>query len=234
MVCGIGRGKELAVRTQCDLERQLVAIDGRGYPAYKSLRGVYDLGAFELSIDHVQGDPFATPSLVSVHVPAARAGFAREFYATPERCVALEDLLVRRFTAAARRVSFRVRGSGKSGLIATSSPGPEVLPRSACEVGGEGVLLRLEMGFPAHGRTLDARALATMLFDLLPVCVERALVCGDRARRRPGGCARRTCALGARGVRGGWFYIAARERGFGAPLARSRALHLARKLERRA
>lgn len=182
MVCGIGRGKELAVRTQCDLERQLVAIDGRGYPAYKSLRGVYDLGAFELSIDHVQGDPFATPSLVSVQVPAARAGFAREFYATPERCVALEDLLVRRFTAAARRVSFRVRGSGKSGLIATSSPGPEVLPRSACEVGDEGVLLRLEMGFPAHGRTVDARALATMLFDLLPACVERALVCDDACR----------------------------------------------------
>lgn len=182
MVCGIGRGKELAVRTQRDLERQLAAIDGRGYPAYKSLRGVYDLGAFELSIDHVQGDPFATPSLVSVHVPAARAGFAREFYATPERCIALEDLLVRRFTAAARRVSFRVRGSGKSGLIATSSPGPEVLPRSACEVGDEGVLLRLEMGFPAHGRTVDARALATMLLDLLPACVERALVCDDACR----------------------------------------------------
>lgn len=166
-----------------DLERQLAAIDGRGYPAYKSLRGIYDLGAFEVSIDHVQGDPFAAPSLVSVHVPAARAGFARELYATPERCVALEDLLVRRFAAEAKRASFRVRGSGKSGLIATSSPGPEVLPRSACEVGDEGVLLRLEMGFPAHGRTVDGRALARMLFELLPVCVERSLVCDDACRR---------------------------------------------------
>lgn len=166
-----------------DLERQLAAIDGRGYPAYKSLRGIYDLGAFEVSIDHVQGDPFAAPSLVSVHVPAARAGFARELYATPERCVALEDLLVRRFAAEAKRASFRVRGSGKSGLIATSSPGPEVLPRSACEMGDEGVLLRLEMGFPAHGRTVDGRALARMLFELLPVCVERSLVCDDACRR---------------------------------------------------
>lgn len=167
------------MRTKRDLERQLAAIDGRGYPAYKSLRGVYDLDGFELSIDHVQGDPFAAPSLVSVHVPAAQAGFERELYATPERCVALEDLLARRFAIEAKRVSFRVRGSGKSGLIATSSPGPEVLPRSACEVGDEGVLLRLEMGFPAHGRTVDARALATMLFALLPACVERALVCDD-------------------------------------------------------
>ena len=171
------------MRTQRDLERQLAAIDGRGYPAYKSLRGIYDLGAFEVSIDHVQGDPFAAPSLVSVHVPAARAGFARELYATPERCVALEDLLVRRFAAEAKRASFRVRGSGKSGLIATSAPGPEVLPRSACEVGDEGVLLRLEMGFPAHGRTVDGRALARMLFELLPACVERSLVCDDACRR---------------------------------------------------
>lgn len=171
------------MRKQRDLERQLTAIDGRGYPAYKSLRGAYDLGVFEVSIDHVQGDPFAAPSLVSVHVPAARAGFAQELYATSERCVALEDLLVRRFAAEAKRVSFRVHGSGKSGLIATSAPGPEVLSRSACEVGDEGVLLRLEMGFPAHGRTVDARALATMLFELLPACVERALVCDEACER---------------------------------------------------
>lgn len=171
------------MRTRRDLERQLAAIDGRGYPAYKSLRGIYDLGAFEVSIDHVQGDPFAAPSLVSVHVPTVHAGFARELYAMSERCVALEDLLVRRFAAEAKRVSFRVRGSGKSGLIATSSPGPEVLPRSACEVGDEGVLLRLEMGFPAHGRTVDGRALARMLFELLPTCVEHALVCDEACGR---------------------------------------------------
>ena len=171
------------MRTRRDLERRLAEIDRRGYPAYKSLRGVYDLGAFELSIDRVQGDPFAAPSALSVHVPAEHAGFAPELYATPERCTALEDLLVRRFAAEARRASYAVRGSGKSGLIATSAPGPEVLPRSACEAGEAGVLMRLEMGFPAHGRTVDARGLARMLFELLPACVERALVCDEACRR---------------------------------------------------
>ena len=158
------------MRTRRDLEGRLAGIDRRGYPAYKSLRGVYDLGAFELSIDRVQGDPFAAPSALSVHVPAARAGFAPELYATPERCTALEDLLVRRFAAEARCASYAVRGSGKSGLIATSVPGPEVLPRSACEAG-------------AHGRTVDARGLARMLFELLPACVERALICDEACRR---------------------------------------------------
>lgn len=50
------------MKTDRDLERQLASIDRRGYPAYKSLRGTYDFGDFELDIAHVQGDPFAAPS----------------------------------------------------------------------------------------------------------------------------------------------------------------------------
>lgn len=172
------------MRTERDLAERLRAIDRRGYPAYKSLRGVYDLGGLELSVDHVQGDPFAAPSQVSVMLPAARAGFPGELFDAPHRRVALEDLLVRRFARAAARVSFAVGGSGKSGLIATSRPGPEVLPRSACSVGADGsVTLRLEAGLPAHGRTVDGRAAARMLLDLIPSCAEEALVCTPRVGR---------------------------------------------------
>ena len=167
--------------TDEDLERRLRAIDGRGYPAYKSLKGSYDFGPFALSIDHVQGDPFAAPSQVSICVYAETAAFPPELFDAPHRRVALEDLLLRRFAAEVARASYVVRGSGKSGLIATSAPGPEVFARSACEVTADGaVIVRLEAGFPAHGRTIDARALDRMLFDLIPSCAERALVC-DRA-----------------------------------------------------
>lgn len=168
--------------TDMDLERRLRAIDGRGYPAYKSLKGAYDFGPFILSIDHVQGDPFAAPSQVSMCVSAEAAAFPSDLIDAPHRRIALEDLLVRRFAAEAARASFTVRGSGKSGLIATSAPGPEVLERSACEVADDGsVTLRLEAGFPAHGRTVDARALGRMLLDLIPACAERALVCDRNA-----------------------------------------------------
>jgi len=44
----------------------LARIDHRGYPAYKELQGMYDFGAYMLSIDHVQGDPFAAPSKVHI------------------------------------------------------------------------------------------------------------------------------------------------------------------------
>ena len=57
-----------------DLRRLLESIDRKSYPAYKSAQGAYDFGNYTLSIDHVQGDPFAAPSKVSVQVSHAKAG----------------------------------------------------------------------------------------------------------------------------------------------------------------
>ena len=45
-----------------DLRRILEAIDRKSYPAYKDTRGGYRFGSYTLFIEHVQGDPFATPS----------------------------------------------------------------------------------------------------------------------------------------------------------------------------
>ena len=52
------------MKTQDELKRQLKQIDHKGYKAYKTLEGEYSFGAYILCIDHVQGDPFATPSRV--------------------------------------------------------------------------------------------------------------------------------------------------------------------------
>ena len=47
-----------------DLKKQIDSIDGRGYKSYKTLEGDYDFTDYVLHIDHVQGDPFASPSRV--------------------------------------------------------------------------------------------------------------------------------------------------------------------------
>lgn len=61
-----------------DLRSRLRSIDHRSYPAYKDLKGQYDFGNYTLSIDHVQGDPFAAPSRLSgVGCPAKRAASGR-------------------------------------------------------------------------------------------------------------------------------------------------------------
>lgn len=169
-----------------ELRNRLRQIDHRGYPAYKDLRGAYQFEGFVFSIDHVQGDPFAAPSRVSVHVRGAQTGFAGDLYDTPEKRTAFEDFLLRGFGSCLRDYSFRAKGSGKSGLMACSLPGQEVLSRTGCEVDkSEGdIVMRLEMGFPANGRTVNSRELEKMVFDFLPACVKKSLfarsVDGDR------------------------------------------------------
>ena len=158
-----------------DLRVSLRAINRKSYPAYKSLAGSYSFGKYILNIEHVQGDPFAAPSRLSVKVNHKIAGFPAEYYGTKWNKTALEDYLIRRFHKQADRFCFQAKGSGKSGIITVSRPGQEVLERTACEVGGDGITVRYEVGFPANGRTINATELEKILFDFLPVCVEQSL-----------------------------------------------------------
>lgn len=160
-----------------ELRNILKRIDHRGYPAYKDTRGRYEWDNYHLSIDHVQSDPFASPSKVSIHIKGNVAGFPQDYYRDSVKRAALQDHLLRRFYKELERVSFKAKGSGKSGLMSVSRCGQEVLLRSACQVTEEAgdVLLRMEIGFPANGRTVNAGELEKILFDYLPQCVKKAL-----------------------------------------------------------
>ena len=165
------------MQTSNDLKKLLSRIDRRSYPAYKDTRGTYQFPGYVLSIDHVQGDPFAAPSKVSIHVGGRQAGFPAELYRLPCQRIALQDELTRQFGRLANQSSFQAKGSGHSGLISISRCGQEVLERTACQLNpntGE-IVLRLEVGFPANGRTINARELEKILFDLLPRCVQSSL-----------------------------------------------------------
>ena len=152
----------------------LQSIDHKGYPAYKSLRGSYQFGNYQLNIDHVQGDPFAAPSRVSVKILGARAGFPSTFYEKKHRRIALEDHILRLFHKEIEKYNFKASGSGKSGLIAVCACGQEVLERSACHVNEKNgdVEVHFAVGFPANGRSINARELEKILFQFLPKCVE--------------------------------------------------------------
>ena len=174
------------MQTAAELRSLLKRIDRRGYPAYKDTRGTYQFPNYILSIDHVQGDPFAAPSRLSILVKGRAAGFPPELYDRPHRRIALQDQLTRRFGAAAERFSFQAKGSGQSGLIAVSRCGQEVLERTACRLDPKSgdVLMRFEVGFPANGRTVNAGELGKILFDFLPKCAEQALFYQNLDRER--------------------------------------------------
>lgn len=165
------------MKAQEMLKSMLNRIDHRGYPAYKELQGQYDFGDYVLSIDHVQGDPFAAPSKVSIVVAGQIAGFPANAYDTDCKRIAMQDFLLRNFAKEVSGFSFQAKGSGKSGLMTVSRCGQEVLERSACQVepGNGAVTVRMEIGFPANGRTIQAAALAKILFQYLPECVHKTL-----------------------------------------------------------
>lgn len=165
------------INTSQDLKDLLFRINRKSYPAYKDTKGSYRFPGYVLSIDHVQGDPFAAPSKLSLHIKGAQAGFPEALYATREMRIALQDQLIRGFAAHIEKYSFRAKGSGKSGLISISRPGQEILERSACTMDAKNgdLTLRLEVGFPANGRTVNSGELIKILFDFLPVCVKASL-----------------------------------------------------------
>lgn len=160
-----------------ELRDILQKIDHRGYPAYKDTKGAYEFMNYVLSIDHVQGDPFASPSKVSIHIKGNTAAFPRNLWEMRCRRIALQDYLLRMFGRQIEKYSFQAKGSGKSGLMSVSRPGQEVLERSACEIDEKtgSIVMRMEIGFPANGRTVNARELEKILFGYLPECVKDAL-----------------------------------------------------------
>lgn len=164
------------MKTSADLRELLNRIDHKGYPAYKDTKGSWQFEGYVLSIDHVQGDPFAAPSKVSVYVPGKLAAFPTELYDHKHKRIALQDYLIRQFAKQVQTFTFKAKGSGKSGLLSVSHCGQEILERTACELDKNGsVSVRMEIGFPANGRTINARELSKILFDFLPGCVKKSL-----------------------------------------------------------
>ena len=157
-----------------ELRQQLRSINRKSYPSYKGLKGLYHFGNYILSIDHVQGDPFASPSHVSIQISHKDAGFPVEYYKDTLTGTTLCDYLTRQFEKQVRQYSFRAKGSGKSGLLTVSHCGQEVLSRTACEITEKGITARFFVGFPANGRTINATELEKILFDFLPVCIHKS------------------------------------------------------------
>lgn len=170
-----------------DLEQKLLSIDGRGYKAYKSIRGSYALKDLTLHLDYIQGDPFAAPSRIRLEVAPDRAGFPEWAYRTPERQTALEDFLTRQLDRGLRAASPGRLGSGKGGLMAVDAPGQEIMKRTSMVIREGGVEARMVVGLPARGRRVMGRAARDMLLKALPPAADRCLLfssLSERALRR--------------------------------------------------
>ncbi|MDS0525382.1 ABC-ATPase domain-containing protein [Clostridium sp. SHJSY1] len=159
-----------------DLKKELYSIDGRGYKSYKSLEGQYNFNDYILSIDHVQGDPFAAPSRVRIIMNQRVANIPNELFNKYHKKVAVQDFLTRIFYNNINVYSKRVYGSGKSGLISISKCSQEILDRTAIIVNEKEIQVRIEVGFPARGRSVLAKELEKILYEFLPQIVKNSVI----------------------------------------------------------
>jgi len=165
------------------LKEILQRIDGKGYKSYKDTKGIYHYPLFSLSIDHVQGDPFAVPSRINVRVTMSNAAFPRHCWTDIStdshkqsiRRIALEDYLGRMVKKNIKRFVKGLRGSGASGIIAIEANGQKSLFRNAVLINPEYIEVRLVIGLPADNRRVAGFQAQQMLFEELPNVVEQAL-----------------------------------------------------------
>ena len=165
------------MKSDRDLKSILERIDHRGYPAYKDTKGAYQFGNYILDIEHVQGDPFASPSQLRIVVNGKNAGIPSKYYDKKHKRIATQDYLLRKIGSEIMKNS-KQRGSGKSGMIHISRCGQQILDRTACQINEQNgeVTIRLEVGFPANGRTINAGELEVILFRILPDVVNKTVL----------------------------------------------------------
>jgi len=157
------------------LKNKLRSINQKSYGSYKSIKGQYSFPGYELSIDYVQGDPFATPSRISVQVKHDKNGFPPTLWHNTDRKIAFEDYLSRSIKSACHRFAKGNRGSGKSGVISIFTNSQQVLQRNSVLLLKDSIEARLFIGLPAEGRRILSKEAEIMFFEELPKIINDAL-----------------------------------------------------------
>lgn len=74
-----------------ELSYELLKLEGKGYKAYKDIQGSYQGEGYQLFVDYVQGDPFASPSRIRMKISQEKAKYPKEWFESSWRKTALED-----------------------------------------------------------------------------------------------------------------------------------------------
>ncbi|MBE6024848.1 MAG: ATPase [Cellulosilyticum sp.] len=164
------------MKKQKDLEEILGRIDGKGYAAYRDIKGEYECNGYILCIDHAQVDPFAPPSKVRIKVGQSVHQIPLELRDSRAKKIAVSDFLTRAFRESIRKLYDGVGGSGKSGLLVIDDCGMQMIERTSVIVGDKEIEVRFEVGLPAAGRKVLGRSAAQIFCKVLPQIVEASVL----------------------------------------------------------
>ncbi|WP_284139545.1 ABC-ATPase domain-containing protein [Virgibacillus sp. LDC-1] len=151
-----------------ELWNKLQQLDGKGYKAYKSMQGSYRFSNYELWIDHVQGDPFATPSKIRIVISTIQRHIKEEWLQTKSRKIAVEDAIARSVGRAVTSMAYSGKGSGKSGAIFFDTPGQEVIERTSVQLMPAKTTICFSVSLPANGRRINGKEARKLFGDAIP------------------------------------------------------------------
>ncbi|SHH03262.1 ABC-ATPase domain-containing protein [Virgibacillus chiguensis] len=158
-----------------NLIQLLRELDGKGYKGFKRIQGHYQANHYQLAVDYVQGDPFASPSKIRIIIPSNERPIRSAWLQTYSRKVAAEDVFARWIGKAAAKQSTFIKGSGKSGLILFDRPGQEKLERTAVQINATSITICISIGLPANGRKINGKEAEKLFTQVLPSIMERSV-----------------------------------------------------------
>ena len=133
----------------------LKELDGQPIESYQQIVGDYDFTRYVIKCHpfRVHG-PLIQP-LFSIRVPQTIAEIPEVLFESPIRRTALEDFLLRAFSAEIDQLaSFDMHGTAKRNIV-VSKPDQAILPRNTILVTGEYVDLRVEIQLPLQQMSVD-------------------------------------------------------------------------------
>ena len=153
------------------LYQKIRTLNGKNYGLYKSLaEKPWDFGDFVLEFLHVQGDPYAPASRVTIRAKLQILGYAAEWGGSFERRLALSDFLHRKLSRLVQE-----KYPDKDAAVIFDVAGPEMLVRNSLWIDNGELRACLQVKLPGDGRKIQAELAAEILTMVLPDLVSAGL-----------------------------------------------------------
>ncbi|MEZ9363039.1 P-loop domain-containing protein [Vibrio sp. 10N.286.49.E11] len=146
------------------LTAKLKKLEKQNYRAYQQIKGQYDFADFELHIDHIQGDPYASASRFRATRAWSLTGLDWLKEKSYEYQVAARDFIARSFSEFAKQES----------TVSIALTGQTVLDSTSVVFTEHGIELRFRINLPADGRSILAKKAINIITFYLPKFIRRA------------------------------------------------------------
>lgn len=145
---------------------KLKKIEKQNYRAYQQIKGSYNFADFELHIDHVQADPYASSSRFRAFRQWSLTDLAWLKEHSTAYQLAARDFIARRFAELAKQEN----------LLSITLTGQTVLDSTAVVFTEQGIELRFRVSLPAEGRSILGKKAINLLTFHLPKYIRKATI----------------------------------------------------------